>query len=262
MPVSLRYAVLVLALVAVGSTVLVAADPPYAGLWKLNPARSSFGEATVTYEEVAGGQMKVTADGQSYTFKADGSEYPTPWGTSTAWKAVDKSTWEVTNKTNDKVVGTATLKLAADGKTLTVDAKNVKATGETSSDEAIYERVSGGPGLAGKWKTKNLKIGSPGTLSITPSGPDGLTLTFVEEKGTCSAKFDGRDHPATGPIWPTGWTCAIAKSGATALDVTWKKDGRLMFKDTFTPSADGKALTDVSAPAGVAEKVTVVYDRQ
>jgi hypothetical protein len=38
------------------------------------------------------------------------------------------------------------------------------------------------------------------TTGIGASGSDGLTLTFVEEKGTCSAKFDGKDHPATGPI--------------------------------------------------------------
>ena len=56
--------------------------------------------------------------------------------------------------------------------------------------------------------------------------------------------------------------CAIAKNGATALDVTWKKDGKVMFKDTLTPSADGKTLTDVSAAPATTEKVTAVYDRQ
>jgi hypothetical protein len=251
----------VFVLAGVAATTLFAADPPYVGTWKLNPAKSNFGETTVSYEEMAGGQMKVTAEGQSYTLKADGKEYPTPWGGMTAWKAVDASTWEVTNKANAKVVGTATLKLAADGKTLTVDGKSIKATGETSNDTAVYERMSGAKGLAGKWKTRNVKIGSPGTLQLAASGTDGVTLTFVEEKGTCAARFDGKDHPATGPIWPSGWTCAIAKSGASALDVTWKKDGKVMYKDTFTPSADGKTLTDVGVAAGTTEKVTAVYDR-
>ncbi len=140
----------------------------------------------------------------------------------------------VTNKANAKVVGTATLKLAADGKTLTVDGKNIKANGETSNDVAVYERLSGGPGLAGKWKTKNLKIGSPGTMSISPSGPDGLTLTFVEEKGTCTAKFDGKDYPASGPTWPPGWMCAIARNGATALDLTLEEGRQGLFKETLT----------------------------
>ncbi len=262
MRISIRSLALVLVLAGLNAPALLAGDPPYVGSWKLNPAKSDFGETTVTYQDMGGGEMKFTADGQSYTFKADGKDYPTPWGSFAAWKAIDASSWEVTGKANDKVVSTATLKLGPDGKTLTMDAKNVKATGETSHDSAIYQRLSGGPGLVGKWKTKNLKIGSPGTMTIGASGSDGLTLTFVEEKGTCSAKFDGSDHPATGPIWPSGWTCAIAKNGATALDVTWKKDGKVMYKDTFTPSADGKTLTDLSGAPATTEKVKAIYDRQ
>jgi hypothetical protein len=262
MRVSLRFVGLVAVLVGMSATVLLAADPPYAGSWKLNPAKSEFGETTVTYEEMAGGQMKFSADGQSYTFKADGKDYPTPWGNSSAWKAIAPNSWEITSKANAKVVGTASLQLAADGKTLTVDAKNIKATGEASNDVAVYQRLSGGQGLAGKWKTKNLTIGSPGTMNISPSGSDGLTLAFVEEKGTCTAKFDGKDHPANGPIWPSGWTCAIAKNGASALDVTWKRDGKVMYKDTLTPSADGKTLTDLSGAPATTERVKAVYDRQ
>jgi hypothetical protein len=260
--VSLRSTVLLVALVGVAATVLVAADPPYVGTWKLNPARSNFGETTVTYEAMAGGQMKVTAAGQSFSFKADGKEYPTPWGSTTAWKTVDASTWEVTNKANAKLTGTATYKLAADGKSLTVDGKNIMPSGETTSDTAVYERVSGSAGLAGKWKTKNVKIGSPGTVTIAPSGPDGLVLTYVEEKGTCSAKFDGKDHAASGPVWAAGWTCTIAKVGTGGFEVAWKREGKVMLKDTFTCSADGKVLTDVSAAPGTAEKLTAVYERQ
>ena len=240
----------------------LAADPPYVGKWKLNPAKSDFGESTVTYEQMAGGETKVTSDGQSYTFKTDGKDYPTPWGTLATWKAVDANTWEITHKVNDKTTSTATLKLSADGKTLKVDAKNFKATGETSNDSVVLDRVSGASGLAGKWKTKNVKIGSPGTMTISANGTDGVTLTFVEEKGTSSPKFDGKDYPATGPIWPSGWTCSVAKNGTAGLDATWKKDGKVMFKDSFSTSADGKVLTDVGNAAGTTEKTTAIYERQ
>src|SRR5262249_4670189 len=142
-------------LIALAAANLWAADPAYIGKWKLNPAKSDFGESTVTYDQTAGGEMKLTADGQSYTFKTDGKEYSTPWGGSALWKSVNANTWETTNKVNGKVIGTATLKLSADGKTLTVDSKNIKATGEASNDSAVYDRVTGSAGLAGKWKTKN-----------------------------------------------------------------------------------------------------------
>jgi len=253
---------LLLTLVGAGAMIVWASDPPYTGTWKLNPARSDFGETTVTYEQMADGQMKFTAAGQSYTFRPDGKDYPTPWGGSVAWKTLDPSTWEVTNKANAKVVGTATLKLAADGKSLSMDAKNINAAGEASLDVAVYQRLSGGPGLSGQWKTKNLKIGSPGTMTITPSGSDGLTLTYVEEKGTCGAKFDGKDHAATGPIWPSGWTCSLARSGASGLEVRWKREGQVMFKDAFSPSADGKELVVLSGAPKTTEKVKLVYERK
>src|SRR5712691_4555147 len=159
---------------------LIAADLPYAGKWKLNPAKSDFGETTVTYEQTAGGEMKATADGLSYTFKADGKDYPTPWGGTAAWKSIDAHAWETVVKANGKVTGTDMLKLSADGNTLTIDSRNMKATGDSSSDSAVFQRLSGGPGLAGKWKTKNVKISAPGVLDLKPNGSNGLTVTFVD----------------------------------------------------------------------------------
>lgn len=250
------------AVVALIAATLLAADLPYSGKWKLNAAKSDFGEMTVTYEQMAGGEMKFTADALSYTFKADGKEYPTPWGTTAAWKSVDATTWEATNRANAKVIGTDTVKLSADGKTLTVNSKNVKATGGTSDSAVVLQRVSGGPGLAGKWKTANVKASSPGVLEVAAKGADGLTLTYVDQNGVCDAKLDGKDHPAAGPMWPSGWTCAVSRNGERAFDVTWKKDGKPLYKSTFTASADGKTLTETGGAAGTTEKIKAVFDRQ
>lgn len=239
-----------------------ATDAPYLGKWKMNVAKSNFGDTTVTYEQMSGGEMKATMDGQSYTFKTDGSDNMTPWGVTVAWKAADANTWETTEKTNGKVTSTSTLKLSADGKVLTLDAKRVKADGGTSDDSMTFQRVSGGPGLAGKWKTKNLKTSSPETLSLTQNGSDGLTISLGNEGGVCQAKFDSKEYPATGPVWPPGWTCVIAKDGARGVNLTWKKDGKDMYKSALAVSADGKTLRETGSAAGVNEKFTVVYDKQ
>ncbi|HET8549446.1 MAG TPA: hypothetical protein VFL57_15645, partial [Bryobacteraceae bacterium] len=129
-------------------------------------------------------------------------------------------------------------------------------------DSMTFQRVSGGPGLAGKWRTRNLKTSSPETLSLTPKGSEGLTISLGNAGGVCDAKFDGKDYPATGPVWPSGWTCVIAKSGAGGLNLTWKKDGKDMYRSTMAISADGKTLTESGSAAGVKEKFTVVYDKQ
>jgi hypothetical protein len=248
---------MLLAIAAIG---LRAADPAYVGKWKLNPAKSDFGAITVVFEQLAGGEMKATVDGLSYNFKTDGKDYPTPWGTTSAWKAKDANTWETTDKVNGKVLGTGTVKLSADGKTQTVDSKMMKADGGSSNDSSVYERVSGGPGLAGKWKTKNVKMSAPGVVDIAAKG-DGVVIKFVDEGGVCDARFDGKDYPATGPMWASGWTCVIAKNGANALDYTWKKDNKTLYKGTMTASADSKTLTDTGGAAATTEKTKIVYER-
>jgi len=175
---------------ALGAAVAIAADLPYAGKWKVNMAKSDFGQTTMTYEAMSGGEMKATADGQSFTFKADGKDYPTPWGTTVAFKSLDANSWDETDKLNGKVTGTSTIKLSADGKTLTVDSKNMQADGSTRNDNAVFQRVSGSAGLAGKWKTKNVKSSAPATLEVMASGSDGLMLMSGTERGKCDAKFD------------------------------------------------------------------------
>src|SRR5436190_20028045 len=173
-----------------------AADAPYAGKWKMNVAKSNFGDTTVTYEQMAGGEMKATMDGQSYTFKTDGKDNMTPWGMTVAVKAIDAKTWETTEKANGKVMSTGTLKLSADGKMLTMDDKRNKSDGGTSNESMTFERVSGGPGLAGKWKTRKLTSSSPETMSLTPKGSDGLLLSLGNMGAVCDAKLDGKDYPA------------------------------------------------------------------
>jgi hypothetical protein len=238
-----------------------AADAPYAGKWTMNAAKSNFGDTTITYEQMPGGEMKATADGQSYNFKMDGKDNMTPWGMTVAWKAVDAKTWDVTEKTNGKVSATSTAKLSADGNVMAIDSKRVKAEGGTSDDAMTFQRVSGGPGLAGKWKTKNLKANSPETLSLTPKGTDGLTISLGNEGAVCDARFDGKDHPATGAMWPSGWTCVIARNGERAIDLTWKKDGKDMYKSTLAASASGRVLTETGSAAGVNEKFVVIYEK-
>ena len=98
---------------------------------------------------------------------------------------------------------------------LTPDSKRVKADGGISNDSISFHRVSGGPELAGQWKTKNLKTSSPETLSLTQKGSDDLTMSLGNAGGVCDANFDGKE----------------------------------MYKTTLVVSADGKTLTETGSAA-------------
>jgi len=248
-------------LIAVAAT-LAAADLPHAGKWKMNPAKSDFGESTVTITDRGSGEMQFLMDGQSYKFKTDGKDYPAIFGQTAAWKRMDANTWEITDKLNGKYLSTDKLTVSADGKSLTLNMKGPKPNGGTMDDTVEYQRVSGDRGLAGKWKTKNFKSSSPEVMELAASGEDGLKLTIVDFQLTCEAKFDGKDYPCTGPTIASGWTMSVNKSGPRTIDITNKQNGKPLYLVSMTVSSDGKTLTETGSAVGVNEKFKAVYDRQ
>lgn len=258
----MRTHVLSLAFVAAAVTALGAADPPYAGKWKMNPAKSDFGETTVTYEQLASGEMQSTAEGQSYKFKPDGKDYPAVFDSTAAWSSLTANSWQTIWKFKGKVLVTDTLTLSPDGKTLTVHSKGTKPNGEPIDTTLVSQRVSGGPGLSGKWKTRNLTSKSPSVLELTASGTDGLTFKIVDMELVCDSKLDGKDYPCTGPTLSAGWTVAMSSAGPRSLDLAVKNNGKLLYKVSYTVSADGKTLTETGSATATSEKVKVVYDRQ
>ena len=251
-----------LLLVLTAAAAFAAADLPYAGKWRINLAKSDFGETTISSAQTGAGQMQYTADGMSYTFRMDGKDYPSLFGRTAAWKQIDANTWETIGKLNGKVLSTITRKLSANGATLTEEAKGPKPAGGSFDDTTVYQRASGGPGLPGKWKTKNVKSRSPNIMELAASGPDGLTLRIVDYQAVSDAKFDGKDYPVTGPTIPPGMTLAIQKTSPRSFEMTEKQNGKPLYKSTFAVSADGKMLTETGSAVGVSEKYTAVYDRQ
>ncbi len=237
----------------------MAADLPYAGKWKTNLAKSDFGQTNITFEALPGGEWQSTAFGVTYKFRMDGKEYPDGMGGTASWKALDANTWEMTSKANGKVAETDTFKLGADGKTLTDNARQTKPDGGSLDSTAVYERVSGGPSLAGKWRPRKVS-GAPGVIEMAPSGADGLLFRAVDMGMTCDAKLDGKDYPCAGPLLPPGFTVAFQNTGRS-LDLTVKKDGKPFFKGSYVVAADGKSMTETGASVSGGSKFKIVFDR-
>jgi hypothetical protein len=246
-------------LLCILATAAMAADLPYAGKWKVNVAKSDFGQLTVTMESLPGGEWQSTSFGVTYKFKMDGKEYPDGMGGTIAWKEAGANTWTAVSRANGKVTETDTFKLSADGKTLTQSAKQAKADGGSLEGTTVFERVSGGPSLAGKWKTAKVS-GGASSVEFVASGGSGLRYHDLDMDMSCDMKLDGSDSPCTGPTIPPGFTAAVKNTGK-ALDLTVKKDGKVFFTATYTVSADGKTMTEIGGTSGTGEKMKIVWDR-
>ena len=256
----MRTRLAVVALLAAASSGLAQSGAPYVGKWKVNLDRSNFGQLTIMYEAVDGG-FNVSMDGASYTITTDGKPAKTPWGNMQSLTSVDASTYVTVNRLDDKLLGTDTMRISADGRTLTIDSRVMKASGETASDRVTLHRISGSSGLSGKWQAANVKSSAPSSLRIT-SKPGGLVLTFVDQNGVCDATFNGAPSPVAGPMFDKGWTCGITRNGERGFNLTITREGKPMYQSTFSVSADGKTLTETGGAIATREKVIVVYERQ
>jgi hypothetical protein len=228
------------------STVLVAADPPYTGRWKVNEDKSDYGPA-FNFAPEESGALRLTEGSRSYIVRFDGKEYPHPLGGVVRWTRIDDRSWEMSLTQNGKVIGNALYRLSDDGRTLTTRPRS--GPGET----LVYRRTSGErQGLVGAW---SLKTASITTLELQVA--EGYDLVFTQGPAKLKANFDGRDYPAP----PGSETVRISKVGGDGFSSTVSINGKPVVVDTFTVSADGQTLTQVGGEFAQPPNHTIVYER-
>jgi hypothetical protein len=236
--------------------VSLAADAPYFGKWKVDSSKSDL-TSVLTLEKLPSGDYHYDNVGFAYTFKPDGKEYPAPDGSTIAWKATSENVWDVTVKANGKV--SASLKFTRNGDTLSVAQTIMQSDGKNIAQTSSWKRISGGPGFVGKWKGTQADSGAS-WLELTPDGTDGIKM--AGPGSLCVAKFDGKPYPMSGSGDGSKQTMSFHKKGTASFEATTYLDGKLFFKDVYTVSADGKALTDVGTPAATKKPLKVVLERQ
>jgi hypothetical protein len=126
------------------------------GTWKLNEAKSkiaagAFKNSTIVYE-AAGESVKVTIDGTApdgkathseWTGKFDGKDYPStgnPGEDTRAVQQIDDRTLHVISKKAGKVILTAHVVVAPDGKSRTVTTEGTDAKGNKYKSTAVYDK--------------------------------------------------------------------------------------------------------------------------
>ena len=134
-----------------------AQSDPAAGTWKLNPAKSHYmpgpaPKSNVITIVVAGDTLKISSkgiDGENkptstlYTATFDGKDNPikgAPLYDTVSHKRIDANTTEQTRKKEGKTVQTATRKISADGKTMTVTSRGKTPGGKPLNNVAVFEK--------------------------------------------------------------------------------------------------------------------------
>ena len=141
------------------SGIMLAQSDPFAGTWKMNPAKTKYSPAPApnstsqTYEAQGNGvkfsSEGTAADGSrvawSYTANYDGKDNPIsgmgPNGADTiALKRINANTIESTTKKAGKVVATARLVVSKDGKVTTITVKGTNTTGPAVNNTIVFDK--------------------------------------------------------------------------------------------------------------------------
>jgi hypothetical protein len=237
-----------------------AAESPFIGEWKLDPAKSRLPE-----------YMKVKSEGgNKYVFDlgvgvlepivVDGTDQPGLGGTLVSVKAEAPDTWIVQRKKDGRLLLKATWKLSKDGSTLTDYFRGFDSDGSTTSMDYVYQRTGGGSGFAADWQSIKETMNSPYFFRVREYQGDGLSFITPSESKTRNVKFDGKDYPNEGPN-AGKVTSSIQRVDERTLVITDKFGDKVLDTEEIGLSADLKTLTITAHFTGREKPNVLVFGR-
>jgi hypothetical protein len=241
-----------------------AAENPWVGTWKLDPAQSHLAGDTFTYSKGPGSLLHFSDGVVAYDFGTDSKAYKSAYDRTTTWTQTGPNSWDSVTTRNGKVLGKAQRTLSADMKTLTIHHTGTRPDGAPFDDQDVYTRVAAGAGLLGTWKSVKVgATGGPQTFVISSPAPGVLHYEVPDLQAHAEGAADGTDHPLAGGNTPEGMTISFKFVTPTQIKYVIKVNGKEDSEGVQTLAADAHSYTDVGWSAGKEnEKQTAVFVRQ
>jgi hypothetical protein len=235
-------------IVTLAVTTFAWAQSPFVGTWKLDPAKGHYTDTTFTYTETSPGHFLFKTGSFSYEFNMDGKDYPMMVrNTTNAWQPTGQNRWHQTQKLDGKITGETDTAISDDGKTMIDIGKGKAEDGTPSQSKVTYQRVSGGPGLAGTWKTANTKFEGDFILVISEPSSDSMKLEDKHNKVVSTGPTDGKTPWTITSLHPDAtshFSSTNLRTSPRSVTYTNSVDGKLIGKGEMNVSADGQTLTD------------------
>ena len=238
-----------------------AAESPFIGDWKLDPAKTRMPDEMKIVSK-GGNAYAFDFGGGAETIVVDGTDQPGGYGgTSLAVKPEASDTWIVQRKKGARLLINATWKLAKDGQTLTDYFREFGSHGATISMDYVYQRTNAGSGFAADWRSIKETMNSPFPFQVKAFQGDGLSFITPLEKKTQNVTFDGKDTPNEGPAASQGATSSARRVTARTLVMTDKIHGKLADTETIALSDDLKRLTITTRIPGNDRPTVMAFER-
>jgi hypothetical protein len=239
---------------------LTAADNPFVGQWKVNLDRSKVSGQTQTIRDLGGNKYEFHLGATTYTIVADGTDQPTPNGNTMSLKLDGENSWTVVRKKDGRPLSHAQWTITPDGKTWNLHTMGTNEDGPPFDTQTTATRVVGGPGLAGTWELQNLKLSSPDLMEISSCDENGITFVYPANKGKLDLKFDGKEYAQEGPRASKNLSFTGKRLDPRSFEVTAKREGKVISRDEYKISPDGRTLTEIAHNTGQNTPMVFVYE--
>jgi len=238
-----------------------AANAPFVGEWKLNPAKSQLTDQ-MKVESVGGNRYAFDFGVGAETVAADGTDQPGYGGTTLAVTLEGPDALKVVRKKDGRVVVSANWQLSKDGSALSDDFTTFAPDGTPSNLKYLYQRTTATSGFTGTWESTNVKVNFGLTIKFQPYEGGGLSLISPTSDKPKNLSFDGKDYPNLSSNAPPGTTYSARRVSERSLEVTDKLTGKIMDTQEITLSSDLKTLTLAIHRTGMRAPNVFVFDRQ
>lgn len=239
-----------------------AANSPFVGDWKLNPAKSRLTDK-MKVESIGGNQYAFDFGVGSEAITIDGTDQPGQGGTTLSVMVEGPDAWKVIRKRDGHMVITANWKLSKDGNSLTDDFTTFGQDGAPSNIKYVYKRSAPGSGFGGTWVSNTEQVNFVYVLQIRPYEGDGLSIIDAASQLTRNMKLDGQDYPNAGANAAVLPTSSAKKVDEHSLELTdKKKDGKPYRALQLRLSSDLKTLTITPHSENKGESNLYVLERQ
>jgi hypothetical protein len=180
-----------------------------------------------------------------------------------AVRVISSNSIETTVKKGGKVIGTDTISVSADGKTLTekfVDYSGAQAATGTSTSSRLTAAAPGAHAVSGTWQPAAFSNPSDTLITVKyESTPDGLKMQWNGQ--SYDAKFDGKEYPTRND--PGNTMVSLKRIDANTIEETDRRAGKVTDVIRSTVSADGNSLSvvDTMPVRGTTMSYTMVKQR-
>lgn len=167
-----------------------AVNNPFAGDWKLDPAKSTLTNQ-MKVERVADNKYAFDFGGGAETIVVDGTDQRSQlYADNTLSVAAEGDTWKVVRKKDGHTIITATWSLSKDGNALTDHFTSFNADGSPYTLNYVYKRKAPGSGFAGEWVSTSLEaVNYVVEFRIQPYEGDGVAFIDASAQFTGSMNF-------------------------------------------------------------------------